>query len=157
MGFSGIQDPNRQSVLVVLSGFEPERTLKLIEEHEPARVLLGIGNPPTDQRFLERNKTEQKLVLARQDVQRFDFPADDVIECESVLSNLIKPLIPRFNVVLAPMSTKLSTLSAFLVATRYPELQLTYALPGEYNLNSYSSGAKAIYSLEFPVTANPPL
>jgi hypothetical protein len=79
MGFSGNQDPNRPNALVILSGFEPERTLKIIEEHEPMRVLLGIGNPPTRPSFLERNVADQRLILARQTVESFEFPTNDVI------------------------------------------------------------------------------
>jgi len=43
------------------------------------------------------------------------------------------------------MSTKLSTLGALLVAESHPEVQLTYCLPGEYNVEHYSSGARSLF------------
>ena len=58
IGFAGIQLPARSTVLIVLSGFEGDRTLRLIEEHEPYKILLGLGNPPTAESFFERNEEE---------------------------------------------------------------------------------------------------
>jgi len=150
LGFSGIQQASRPTLLVILSGFEPERALRLIEEHEPKKVLLGIGNPPTADRFRERNKAEQKLILSRQDVEMFDFPADDVDNCRMVLEKLLSPHLRDSNVILAPMNTKLSTLAALLVAEAHPEIQLTYCLPGEYNVEDYSTGAHKIFMTSLP-------
>ncbi len=150
MGFAGVQRSSQPTVLAVLSGFEPERTLKIIEEHEPIKVLMGIGDPPTEQRFLERNINEQKLVLASQDVEKFSFPADSIKGCWECLENLLKPFFVDYNLILAPMSTKLSTLAVFATALRHPEIQITYCLPGEYNIDSYSTGADALFIDEIP-------
>lgn len=145
VGFSGIHQSNQGTVVVVLSGFEGDRTIKTIEEHEPVRVYLGFGDPPTTPSFLERNVTEHKLVLDRTDVEEFRFPATTVEGCSAVLSRLIAPLVADRNVVVAPMSTKLSTLAAFTVAERYPEVQLSYCVPGEYNCREYSSGSSRVF------------
>lgn len=144
MGFAGHQIPGLPTVLVVLSGFEPERASRIIDAHEPKCVLLGIGNPPTNASFLERNLKEQKVVLARQDVEKFEFPANSVSDCVNALEELIKPHLGSANIVIAPMSTKLSTLAAMVIAERHPSIQLTYCVPGEYNIASYSTGAKSI-------------
>jgi hypothetical protein len=145
VGFSGVQQPSRPSVLIVLSGFEGDRTLKLIEEYEPSRVLLGVGDPPTSAGFLERNLGEQKLVLGRTDVNEFRFPANSISECTAALEAVIKPLLESSNLVIAPMSTKLSTLAALNVAERHREIQLAYCLPGEYNYSDYSTGTSRIF------------
>jgi hypothetical protein len=145
MGFGGIQHSSLQTVLVVLSGFEPDRASRIIEEHEPAKVLLGIGDPPTKVKFLERNLNEQKLILARQEVERFSFPTSDISGCQARLEDLLRPYLGNYNVVLAPMSTKLSTLAVFLFAERHPEVQVTYCVPGEYNTEDYSTGADQIF------------
>lgn len=156
MGFAGIQRSNRPTLLVALSGFEPERTAKIIQEHEPNKVLLGMGMPPTTKKFLERNKNEQKLILARQDVEQFPFPAGSIANCWKALEDIIRPYLDTHNIVLAPMCTKLSTIGAILLAENHPEIQITYCLPGEYNLQHYSSGASTIYIEEVP-RANVPV
>ena len=140
VGFSGVQQASRPTVLVVLSGFEGDRTIKIIEEYEPSRVFLGFGDPPTVKTFLDRNIDEHKLILGRTDVEEFRFPAAGIVECSALLSATIEPLLSTCNVVIAPMSTKLSTVAAFLVAERHREIQLAYCLPGEYNYSEYSEG-----------------
>lgn len=145
MGFPGIQTPGAPTSLIVLSGFEPDRTCRLIEAYEPSEVLLGIGNPATNHTFLDRNVAEQKLILSRQDVHKFYFPANSVAECASTLRSMIASHSPS-NIIIAPMCTKLSTIAAFLVAEENHAIQLAYSVPGEYNIDEYSSGISAIYS-----------
>ena len=82
--------------------------------------------------------------MARQDVERFKFPANSVNECVLCLESLISSHMDSGNVIIAPMSTKLSTVAAMIVAERHPSIQLTYCLPGEYNTESYSEGVKCI-------------
>jgi hypothetical protein len=145
VGFSGLQQGSRPTVLIVLSGFEGDRTVKIIEEYEPSQVLLGFGDPPTTPSFLTRNLSEHKLVLSRTDVKDFRFPADSISDCTTALEQLIQPLLRSANVVIAPMCTKLSTLAVFNVAERHREIQLAYCLPGEYNYFDYSAGTSRIF------------
>ena len=145
VGFAGIQQASRRNVLIVLTGFEGDRTFKIIEEYEPSQVLLGIGDPPTVSSFLDRNISEHKLLLGRTDVETFNFPANNVAGCVTVLETCLSPLIDSRNLVVAPMSTKLSTLAAFKLAERYSEIQLAYCLPGEYNYSEYSTGTSRVF------------
>jgi len=145
VGFAGIQQPSRPTILVVLSGFEGDRTVKLIEEYEPSRVLLGFGDPPTLPSFLERNISEHRLVLARTDVDEFRFPANDISACDALLDQKVTSLLDSYNVVIGPMCTKLSTVAVFQVASRHPEIQLAYSLPGEYNWTDYSTGTSHVF------------
>jgi hypothetical protein len=151
LGFNGIQESRWPNVLCILSGFESDRTLKIIDEHEPVQVLLGIADPPTDQAFLDRNRDVQKLILSRQDVCEFSFPAGDIRECLASLESVLEPYLSKNNIVIAPMSTKPSTLAAMLIAEKHPEIQITYCLPGEYNVGNYSSGIKKLYIDEIPI------
>ncbi|MCJ7634160.1 hypothetical protein MUP77_17450, partial [Candidatus Bathyarchaeota archaeon] len=144
MGFSGVQRAARPTALCVLSGFEGERVVRLIEEHEPNKVLLGLGNPPTAIEFFDRNQKEQQLVLARQGVEKFEFPADSILKCTERLEDVVSGYLKDYNVILAPMSTKLSTLACMLISLRHPEIQITYCVPGEYNVEDYSSGIRDI-------------
>jgi|SRR5579871_56680 len=146
IGFPGIQDPTLPTALIVLSGFEYDRVVRVANEYEPAKVFLGIGNPATSPNFLERNKEEQKLFLAQQDIESFEFPADSIQSCAVRLQELIEAHAPHYNLVLAPMSTKLSTVGAYLAAEQNPQVQITYCVPGEYNVDNYSTGTKDLYT-----------
>ena len=46
------------------------------------------------------------------------------------------------------MSTKLSTIASYLLAKHYPQIQISYCVPGEYNIESYSDGAKTVFAEE---------
>lgn len=150
LGFNGIQESRWPNVLCILSGFESDRTLKIIDEHEPVQVMLGLADPPTDQAFLDRNRDDQKLILSRQDVCEFNFPAGNIKECLALLESVLEPYLSKNNIVIAPMSTKPSTLAAMLIAEKHPEIQITYCLPGEYNVDNYSQGIKKLYIDEIP-------
>jgi hypothetical protein len=156
MSFAGIQQASRPTLLVVLSGFEPERTLKLIEEHEPNKVLLGIGDPPTKEPFLEKNVIEQKLVFARQEVELFKLPVNDILDCWMYLESLFDSYKTTHNIVVAPMSTKLSTIGVYLLAEHHPEVQISCCIPGEYNTEDYSKGIDSIFIDELPLARQIP-
>lgn len=152
-GFTGIQQPSLPTLLVVLSGFESERALKLIEEHEPVKVLLGTGNPPVSQLFLERNVAEQQVILAQQEVERFEFPTGSIRAGWNRLESLLQNYFGQYNIVIAPMSTKLSTLAVLLTAEKHREIQLTYCVPGRYNKVDYSIGVARFYVEDLPPDA----
>ena len=150
MGFPGIQRASCPTIVMALSGFESDRLLKIIEEYEPVEVLLGVGDPPTAKRFLQRNLEEQKLVLARQDFHEFRFSADCISDCSRDLEAALQSRLSDYNVILAPLSTKPSTLSCLVVAERHPEIQVVYCVPGEYNVDDYSRGVDSIFVDEMP-------
>lgn len=145
IGFPGVQRASRPTVLLALSGFEPDRVKKLIDEHEPRLVLLGLGDPPTRKVFLGRNIEEQKTLLARQDVERFEFPANSINGCYLKLKEVLQKYINSYNIILAPMSTKLSTLGAYLAVEANPDIQLTCCIPGQYNMDGYSVGEDLLF------------
>ncbi|MGA2705137.1 MAG: hypothetical protein ABSH35_29095 [Isosphaeraceae bacterium] len=157
VGLAGLQVPGRKTLLMVLYGYEHQRALKAIEEYEPAKVLLGFGGTPTEIEFLKRNleeldKVQKKLVLSQQDVADFEFPADSISHCTQRLEEIIKPYLDSFNIVVAPMSTKLSTIATYLVARKHPQIQVAYCVPGEYNIQSYSEGAKTVFTEELTLS-----
>ena len=145
IGFPGSHKSSLPTLLVVLSGFEPERIERLIDEHEPTKVLLGIGDPPTKVDFLSRNISLQKFILDKQSVDGFKFSANAINECKNTLEKMFEQYCGNYNIILAPMSTKLSTVAAFLAIESYPEIQITYCVPSEYNYKSYSDGMEDIF------------
>lgn len=149
LGFTGEYKSDRSTALVILSGFEEDRTYKIVEELEPAVVQLGIGGDPTEEKFLERNKRRQQMIKNRQETETFRFPADDISETHNVVNNIVMENKNKYNIVLAPMSTKLSTIGCWKVACDHSTAQVIYALPAEYNYEGYSVGSKSVYSASF--------
>lgn len=149
VGFTGIHDSDNSTALIVLSGFEKNRTYKIVEEIEPAVLYLGLGEEPTQEGFYEENKQSQEKIRNRQDTREFGFPTNDVGKCERVIDNIVSGNIDEHNIILAPMNTKLSTVGCWKAARGYDSLQIMYALPDQYNYENYSEGARCVYTDSF--------
>ncbi|MFA9502018.1 hypothetical protein ACERIM_04470 [Natrinema sp. H-ect1] len=145
LGQSGLHKSTRPTTLILLSGFESDRTEKIIEEFEAPEVLLGIGDPPTNPEFLDRNEDEQDMILSQPEVDTFQFPAASINGTKNTVSNIIQDRISERNIVVAPQSTKLSTIGAWEASRDHFEVQMTYSVPGEYNYDSYSTGIDELY------------
>jgi len=151
MGLGCVQHASWPTLLVVLSGFEPERTQRAIEEYEPELVLLGIGDPPTSSAFLDRNVQEQcRFTFDKQNLEVFTFPADSAAGTRDQLQALTDRFMSTHNVVLVPQSTKLSTLGSYLFAEQHPEVQVSYCIPAEYNTAGYSEGVGDLFEERLP-------
>jgi hypothetical protein len=150
IGYSGMFDQNKPTLLVILSGFETSRTRVTIEEHEPQKVLLGIGDPPTETGLMERNRQDMELVRARQETEEFTFPTESISKSFEVVNEIITDHLHDWDIVLSPMSTKPSTIGAWLAARKHMEVQVSYTIPEEYNTRDYSSGWNTLYSEEVP-------
>ena len=139
-GFCGNYDPLKNTKLIILTGFETERAKNLIEEYQPQEVYLGLSNPPVQPEFGNINIELQKELLSYPNVTKFDFSAKDIAECYVSLCNIIRENA-NYNLVIAPLCTKLSAVACFKVAKENPNIQLVYCYPQEYNYEKYSKGA----------------
>lgn len=144
-GFCGGFDVLKPTALIILSGFEKERPMNLIEAYEPQEVFLGFSNPAVQEAFGERNANSQAELSNFPNVQQFNFSARDIKECCDNIEGIIKEKIIDYNIVLAPLCTKLTAVACFLLAKKYPEIQLVYCYPQEYNYETYSIGMSKLF------------
>lgn len=153
LGFTGLHKSQKPTVLILLTGFESHRANKIVKEFEPSQLLLGLGDPPTKEEFLKRNSEERKKIERHQDSKTFEFPANDIGGAYEVIDDLITSYSPDNNIVIAPMSTKLSTIGAWRAAREHQDVQVTYSIPGEYNKQGYSQGDDQIYIDNLPLNS----
>ena len=144
-GFCGNYDILKKTALIILSGFEKDRPKNLIEEYEPQEVYLGLSNPAVQDKFGQINRDLQEELLSCSNVKTFDFSAKEMSECYEVVRALVEKLKDEFNIVIAPLCTKLSAVACFKVAKEYPNIQLIYCYPQEYNYDSYSLGSRKVF------------
>lgn len=147
LGFPGEMLPSMKTHLMVLAGYEYERAEKLITELEPSLISLGLGKRDEgNSEHYTRNKIMNEriekfiegLSASISKVLTFEFSSVDPVEAkEDILRQCHS--YAGYNVVVAPMNTKLSTIGAGLAAIRFPRIQLVYALPIAYNMEGYSS------------------
>lgn len=149
IGFPGIMKPIAKTNLILLAGFELERATKLIELIEPDSLVLGNGIDPINDKishtmlyFRDKYTTwkEDYKIIEKND---FEFSCRDIEKTVSTLSSIIAKA-PEDNYIIVPLNTKLSTISAAIVALENKSIQLCYAVPEVYNYENYSSPGESV-------------
>lgn len=155
LGYPGSMRPGRATHLVLLHGFEAERSKSLIARYEPA--LLSLGRPKEGSHTAERHVStntrvhEEVLRFAKNtvDVEEFAFNACDPEDsCRAIADRAV--FRSELNVVVAPMNTKISALGSAVAAQRNPSIQLCYAQPVMYNYDNYSKASNNCYLFDLP-------
>lgn len=148
LGYPGELAPSKKLHLIILAGFESERAEKLIEAYEPAVVSLGLGEREAsisedhhdlNSVFHQRVVDFCTSISARSaGIRNFEFSCIDPIEAKVAIERQIAEY-PGYNVIIAPLNTKISTVGAALAALERPSIQLCYSHPLQYNISGYSS------------------
>jgi len=147
IGYPGFTDPTKENHLIILFGFEYDRTIKIIEEYEYDSISLGFGNQPIQDNHMKINYERHKKLLERYpEASAFNFSLIDPLESKNQLLNYIKEAdISEDNIVIAPMNNKISTIGASLAAISNENIQLAYAKASLYNTDGYSSSSDKVY------------
>ncbi|MEN3322225.1 hypothetical protein VP395_00670 [Mariniflexile soesokkakense] len=145
-GYSGLHLPSKKLMLIVLNGFEVERTKEIIDSFEPNRLLLGKPselnsinkklNKISCERFEEINERYHSLII-----EDFEFSCKNVLETKKVLDKLVNKYQNDYNIVISPLNNKISTLSVALLAIENENVQVCYASANQYNIKSYSKSS----------------
>jgi hypothetical protein len=140
MGYPGVMSPARENHLIILFGFESERTRSLIEHLQFDLVSLGFGSKDgsIDKTHYELNHERHKTLMESFIfTKEFSIDLTDPFKAKSDIETYISNFSDN-NIVLAPMNNKISTVGAALVAIENPRIQLIYAKAIEYNVIGYS-------------------
>lgn len=144
IGYPGIMRPIAKTTLVVLTGFELERATKLIELVDPDCLVLGNGIDPVNETisstmtFFREKYDAWKEEYNNIEKNDFEFSCKDIPKTVHTLSQIISQT-PEDNYIIVPLNTKLSTVSAAIVALENRKVQLCCAVPETYNFENYSS------------------
>ena len=130
----------KDTVVLVVTGFDRERTAQIVRTFDPKVVQLAVqsgsqfGNN-------ERNTREHKDILRSEGCSVEDFGVDAYSEDHgfSRLAAAVAPHVNDRNVVMASLGPKLSAVALFRVQKKYPSTGLVYTPSHEYN-PEYSVG-----------------
>jgi len=151
LGYSGDFSPIKRIMLIVLIGFEAERSQILIENFEPS--LLYIGKAPksnsANNDIAEINEFNyNKIVKLNLNALEFEFSCVEIAPTIETLSQIIEENKDLYNIVISPMSNKLSTLAVASTVFKYPEVQICYAATNLYNVDAYSTPSNFIHLIK---------
>lgn len=150
LGYPGEILPSKPVHLIVLVGFEPDRAASLIDKYEPTIASLGYGEKEsvTDKKHFPINRRfYDQIRQIYSGTENFVFHCDDPYKTKIVIDEQIAKF-PGYNVVIAPMNTKISTLGVALAAFDNEDIQVCYAQPNLYNYDGYSIPGDNCYLFE---------
>ncbi len=147
--FSGHRSSSK-SLLAVIAGYEAHRTAGIVDDINPALLLLLYGDPgdPRHQWRLDlsrrlHHKFERTRRAASQVVSTLE-----VADSLSVLEKFYNFLIDDYDLFIAPIGSKMQSVAAYLFWERYGEVHLTFPLPIGYDPSHRPLGTSLTYSLE---------
>lgn len=150
LGYPGLLDPSKKNHLVVLFGFEGERTRRLIDIYEYDLVSLAFGSKDASINDIHQSINEsrhEELLSFYPNAKKFDISLIDANQTKSQLIAYLKNF-SEYNTVIAPMNNKISSIGAGLAAMEKPETQLCYVTANQYNFEGYSKPSEDCYLFE---------
>jgi len=132
--FFGTISFEKQTLLVLFLGFEPERSLTVWKHFSPSRTIALITNPPRNGNlaYLEYARKNNSYLISQPTVEVRDVPADDPYAGRNMLEAVYHEVRDSFNMIIGPFGTKPQTVGVFLFCLEHPKAQVVYSFPVNY-------------------------
>lgn len=133
--FFGRISLEKQTVLVLFLGFEPERSLMVWKHFNPVKTLALITNPPRQDNpnYLKYAEKNNAHLLSQPAVEVRNVPADNPYAVRKLLETIYNEIKGPFNMVIGPFGTKPQAVGVFLFCLDHPAVQVVYSFPIEYS------------------------
>lgn len=134
---SGIVSIEKPTLLVIVTGFDSERTKQLVYFYNPSKVLLLIQEPNK----FDSNVRNTPQVHADECVKMGVKTEYKMIDCYGgdwgyeAIERVISENLPNYNIIVSSLGPKLSAISVYRVYLKHPEIALTYIPCKEFNVN----------------------
>ncbi|MBT1063977.1 hypothetical protein KJY73_10355 [Bowmanella sp. Y26] len=150
LGYAGDFDLGSETHLILFSGFEVERSIEAIEEYEPTylTVLSGDSRSSYSRDYYSRSKQLVENLKTHYGSNVFSEEIDitDLEKLKNYILELLKSeKFHNQNVVIVPLSNKISTLALGLAMLEFSRAQVIYPQPAEYNVQEYSEAAEEYF------------
>ena len=132
--FFGSISLEKETVLVLLLGFEPERALAIWKHFNPAKTVTLITNPPRygNLDYLKYAEENNSYLLSQPSIEVRNIPADNPYAVKKVLESIYSETRASFNMVIGPFGTKPQVVGVFLFWLEHSRIQIVYSLPVKY-------------------------
>ena len=132
--FFGSMSYEKQTILILLLGFEPDRSLAVWKQFNPSRTIALITNPPRygNLDYLKYARENNSDLLSQPHIEVRDVPADSPYAVKSVLESIYNDTRGSFNMVIGPFGTKPQVVGVFLFCLEHPKVQVVYSFPVNY-------------------------
>jgi hypothetical protein len=150
IGYPGYYDPAKKNHLIILFGFEKERTARLIDKFEYDKVSLAFGSKSgsINEKFQSINEERHhQLLNLYSNANSFEISLVDPLNTKDEILSYISQF-KECNIVIAPMNNKLSTVGAGLAALENKDIQLCYMQANIYNIENYAEASNDCYIVD---------
>jgi len=132
--FFGSPSLEKQSILILLLGFEPERALAVWKHYNPSKTIALITNPPRygNLDYLKYAQENNANLLSQPSIEVRNVPADNPYAVKSVLETIYYDTKGTFNMAIGPFGTKPQAVGVFLFCLEHPKVQVVYSFPEKY-------------------------
>ena len=135
--FFGSLSLDKQTVLVLFLGFDPERPLAVWKHFNPVKSIALITNPPRygNLNYLRYAEENNSHLLSQPSVEVRNVPADHPYAVRKVLEDIYGDIKGSFNMAISPFGTKPQTVGIFLFCLEHPRVQVVYSFPIKYTMS----------------------
>lgn len=132
--FFGTAVLEKQTILILLLGFEPDRSLAVWKQYNPAKTIALLTNPSRDgnEEYLKYARTNNSYLLSQPGVDVVEIPADNPYAVKNTLEAIYSENKGSYNMVIGPFGTKSQTVGVFLFCLEYSKVQVVYSFPVNY-------------------------
>lgn len=131
---------NKPRAVILGLGYEKYLTSTVIDKLDYHALFAFYSDPAFDSRYADRVTRNNKKILRRlPDDHIYKYPVTDLKKTDDLLTSLTMKLRLDYHVSILPVGPKPFTLSALLLAARYPDIEVwtidTGYSPAAYNRN----------------------
>jgi|SRR5580698_4454957 hypothetical protein len=150
--FSGVSSAV-STCLLVFAGYEKHRSIGVVDELNPAKLVLIFGRPPRAdlQWRLEWSRKLHEPIRGIRPTASEVVSTLDPRESLRLLSEYYGFLFNDHNIAIAPICSKMQCVATYLFWERYRDVQLVFPLPVTYLPRRFSIGCGATF--EWPIPA----
>lgn len=132
--FFGSISLEKETILILLLGFEPERALAVWKHFNPKKTIALISNPPRfgNPDYLKYANENNAYLLSQPSTEVRDVPPDNPYAVKQLLETIYNDTRGTFNMVIGPFGTKSQAVGVFLFCLEHPKVQVVYSFPVKY-------------------------
>jgi len=132
--YYGSPSLEKETAMVLLLGFEPDRAISVWKQYNPAKTLALITNPPRtgNPDYVKYARENNADLLSQPSVSVRDVPPDSPQGVKEVLDSIYEEMEESYNIVIGPFGTKSQVVGVFLFCVQHPKVQVIYSFPATY-------------------------
>jgi hypothetical protein len=138
--------------LMLFAGYEKHRSIGVVEELNPSKVVLLFGQPPREDLRWRLKWSRALHASIRENTPTSEETVSTLSPLESlvVLCRYYGFLFADHNVAISPVCSKMQCVAAYLMWERYRDVQLVFPLPVSYLPHQFSERYRDTYEFNLP-------